>query len=155
MTAFRELRRKDRSLDSTEAIGILEKSEFGILCTCDGSYPYAVPVNYVYKDGFIYIHSANQGHKVDNIKKNNKVSFVVVGDYEILPREFSTRYESVVVFGKARILKGKDVVEPLREIVKKYSPTYQEEAERTIEEHFKGLCIIEIHVEHIQGKRGR
>lgn len=155
MTYFRELRRKDRAIDSSESIGILEKSKFGVLCTCDGVYPYAVPVNYVYKNDAIYIHSSSQGYKIENIKKNDKVSFVVVGDCEVLPQEFSTRYESVVVFGKAEILKGKDVLDPLREIVKKYSPQYMHQAEKVIERYLDEVCIVKIHIEYIQGKARR
>ncbi len=155
MTYFKELRRKDRAIDSSEAIGILERSDFGILCTCDGNYPYGVPVNYVYKDRAIYIHSASQGHKIENIKKNSKVSFVVVSKCEVLPQEFSTRYESVVVFGKAEILQGEDAIEPLREIVGKYSPDWAEQAEKIIEQYLKEVCMIRINIQHIQGKACR
>ncbi|MGB9820530.1 MAG: pyridoxamine 5'-phosphate oxidase family protein [Pseudothermotoga sp.] len=155
MSEFRELRRKDRAINSSEATEILQRSDFGVLCTCDGIYPYAVPVNYVYKNGVIYVHSASQGHKIENIKKNSRVSFVVVGGCEILPQEFSTRYESVIVFGKAEILEGKDAVEPLREIAQKYSPQNTERAEKVIEQYLRDVCVIKIEIEHLQGKARR
>ncbi|WP_041082625.1 pyridoxamine 5'-phosphate oxidase family protein [Thermotoga profunda] len=152
MSDFRELRRKDRAIDSSWAISILKKADFGILCTHDGSYPYGVPVNYFYEDGVIYIHSAKEGHKIDNIKANNKVCFVVVGSCQVIPHEFSTKYESVVVFGKAELLQDKDVIEPLRKIVQKYSSRYAEQAEKVIEQYLKATYIIKINIEHIQGK---
>lgn len=155
MAIFRELRRKDRAMDSSQVISLLRKSDFGVLCTHDGTYPYGVPVNYVYEDNVIYVHSARQGHKIDNIQKNDKVCFVIVGSCQVIPQEFSTRYESVVVFGRAEILKHENTIEPLRKIVQKYSPQYTQQAQKVIEQYLKDTCIIKINIEHIQGKARR
>ncbi|MEJ5229551.1 MAG: pyridoxamine 5'-phosphate oxidase family protein [Pseudothermotoga sp.] len=153
--SFKPLRRKDRAIDEAEALKILSESEYGVLCTFDGFYPYGIPVNYVYEDGFIYIHSAKEGHKIECIKKLDRVCFVVVGDCQVIPQEFSTRYESVVVFGKARVLFGEQAAEPLRKIAKKYSSEYLQEAEKIIEESLQSVAVIEIQIEHIQGKARR
>ncbi len=40
------------------------------------------------------------------IEKNDKVCFTVVAKHDIVLDALSTSYESVVAFGKARILKG-------------------------------------------------
>lgn len=101
-------------MSEEEALKILRESECGVLCTFDGVYPYGVPVNYVYDDGYIYIHSAKEGHKLECIKKLDRVCFVVVGRCRVVPEEFSTNYESVVVFEKVEILYGQEAIEPLR-----------------------------------------
>ena len=41
----------------------------------DNDYPYAIPLNYIYLNSKIYFHCAKTGHKIDSIKKHNKVSF--------------------------------------------------------------------------------
>ncbi|WP_448536478.1 pyridoxamine 5'-phosphate oxidase family protein [Pseudothermotoga sp.] len=152
---FKPLRRKDRALEEDEALEILSKSNYGVLCVFDGNYPYGVPVNYVYEDGFIYIHSAKEGHKIESIKSFDRVSFTVVGSSQVMENEFSTKYESVVVFGRAEILQGEQVIPALRKLVYKYSPRYTNEAERIIQDSFKDVAVIRIKIEHVQGKANR
>jgi len=87
-------------MDEADVIRLLEGQDYGVLSTAstDG-YAYGVPLNYVYINNSIYFHCAVEGHKTDNITVNNKVSFCVVGEIEVLPDKFSTRYQSVIVFG--------------------------------------------------------
>lgn len=104
---FREMRRKRQLLPAEDSIAILKKITSGILALHgDDGYPYAVPVSYVYADGRIYFHTAMNGHKVDSIVRNDKVSFCVVEQDEVKPAEFTTYFRSVIVFGKARILEA-------------------------------------------------
>ncbi len=50
---FREMRRKCQQLSDEESIGILEKATSGTLALLgDGGYPYAVPISYVYDNGY-------------------------------------------------------------------------------------------------------
>ena len=48
----------------------------------DDGYPFALPVNYFYdmENGRIYFHGAKAGHKVDSLKKSDKVCFTVYGN---------------------------------------------------------------------------
>ena len=106
---FREMRRKRQQLSAEESIAILERMTNGVLALHgDEGYPYAVPVSYVYADGKIYFHSAMKGHKVDAIMRNERVSFCVVERDDVCPGEFTTYFRSVVLFGKARILRPKN-----------------------------------------------
>ena len=99
---MRKIRRKDREIETNDAINLLTKCEYGVLSTVgnDGQ-PYGVPLNYVYKDNCIYFHSARGGHKIENIENNSKVSFCAIGYTNVLPSKFGTEYESVVAFGNA------------------------------------------------------
>ncbi len=103
---FREMRRKDRELSWGEAEEILKSVGYGVLSVIgDNGYPYGVPLNYAYVDGKLYFHStAQESHKLDAIKRNNKICFTVIAKHDIVLDELSTNYESVIVFGKARIL---------------------------------------------------
>lgn len=100
---FKEIRRKDRKVEPSEAIDILKKCDYGILSTVnENRYPYGIPLSYVYSNDSIYFHNAVGGYKLENIKNNDKVSFFVVGQTDVLSDKFSTKYESVIIFGRAK-----------------------------------------------------
>ena len=114
-----------------------------------------MPVNYVYTNGSIYFHCAVEGHKLDNIKNNDKVSFCVVGPTQILPDKFSTKYESVIVFGRAIEVSGDEKNRALLELINKYSPDYIEQGKEYIQKKNKDSKVIKIKTEHITGKGRR
>lgn len=72
-----------------------------------------------------------------------------------MPDKFSTKYESVVVFGRATEVFEDEKDLALFEIVKKYSPEYIEEGKEYIEKAKKRAKVIKISVEHITGKARR
>jgi nitroimidazol reductase NimA-like FMN-containing flavoprotein (pyridoxamine 5'-phosphate oxidase superfamily) len=149
----RKIRRIDRAISESEAIEILQKGEYGILSTvsADGQ-PYGVPVSYSYTEDGIYFHCAVEGHKVDNLTGSNKVSFCVVGKTEVLPAQFGTKYESVIVFGEAFEVTAADKHKGLLELLKKYSPEFIEEGRRYIESAGGKTRVYKIVVESITGK---
>ena len=148
-----KIRRTDRAISESEAKGILEKGEFGILSTAslDGQ-PYGVPMSYSYTENVIYFHCAIEGHKLENLRKNSRVSFCVVGKTEVLPEKFSTRYESAIVFGKAFELTDDEKHKGLLEIVKKYSPGFIKEGLQYIENAVHKARVYKIVIESITGK---
>lgn len=150
---FREMRRQDRKTDDKQALRILESGEYGILSTSGSNgYAYGVPVSYAYSEGCIYFHCAVEGHKLDNIAHNNKVSFCVVGETEVLPGNFSTKYESVVVFGKASEVNGDEKREALMTILRKYSPKFMDKGIEYIKADASKTKVIKIEIEHMTGK---
>ena len=105
--AFRPMRRTRQELSPAETEDILRRGSDGVLAVLgDEGYPYAVPLNYVYKDGKIYFHCAKEGHKFDALMAESKVSFCVVDRNDVIPDEFATYYKSAVAFGHARLLEG-------------------------------------------------
>lgn len=152
---FREMRRKKQILAEDEAIKILEKGKSGILALLgDEDYPYAVPISYVYHDSKLYFHGAKNGHKIDAIKKYEKVSFCVVDQDQIIPEEYTTYFRSVIAFGKIRIMEDeKEMREAIIELAKKYHPTGTiKELEGAIDKDWKPLCMMEFVIEHMTGK---
>ncbi len=88
---FREIRRKKQSLSEAETIEILQSCTSGVLAVSgDDDYPYAVPLSFAFKDGKLYFHFAKKGHKMDGIKKNDKVSFCVIQADDVHPKTFTT-----------------------------------------------------------------
>lgn len=153
---FREMRRSEREINAQEAIELLERCEFGVLSSkgADG-YAYGVPLNYVYVDNVIYFHCALTGHKLDNIRDNNKVSFCVVGGTEIIPDKFSTRYESAIVFGTAEEVYDREKESALRSLISKYASQYTESGEEYIRNSGNVTKVVKIDIQHITGKARR
>jgi nitroimidazol reductase NimA-like FMN-containing flavoprotein (pyridoxamine 5'-phosphate oxidase superfamily) len=151
-----ELRRKDRAMPASKAEDLLVRGEYGVLSTvgADGQ-PYGVPLSYVYQNGCIYFHSALEGHKLDNMAENPKVSFCVVGRTRILPDRFATDYESVLAFGVASEVWGGERQSALLGLLEKYSPAYIEEGKRYIDQKEKVTRVMKIEIGHISGKARR
>lgn len=146
------MRRADREISREAAMEVLRKGEYGILATiCDDGKPYAVPVNYAADDEYIYIHGTNEAsQRNENMKNNSKVCFTVVGKTEVLPSKFSTKYESVVVLGTARLSEHPE--KGLTLLCDKYSPEFREAGAKYIQAALDTIAVYEIRIEEITGK---
>ncbi|KHD38599.1 MFS transporter [Clostridium acetobutylicum] len=150
---FKEMRRKERELSFKETEKILKSCEYGVLSTIgENGYPYGVPISYVYLNGFIYFHSATEGHKLENIENNPKLCFSIVGKTSVLPDKFTTNYESVVVFGTAEEVFNEEKNEVLLEVLKKYSSSYIEKGKVYINASSIKTRVIKINIDYISGK---
>jgi nitroimidazol reductase NimA-like FMN-containing flavoprotein (pyridoxamine 5'-phosphate oxidase superfamily) len=150
------MRRKDRLIVELEALAILERGEYGILSTVSSDHrPYGVPVSYCLMDGAIYFHCAVEGSKLDNIDHNPQVSFCVVGETELLPAEFATKYESCVVQGLASESLGEEKQRALEGLVHKYSADYVAEGLDYIEQLRSRARVFRISIDAISGKARR
>ena len=153
---FREMRRKLQQLPQEECERILREGKTAVLALAgvDG-YPYAVPVNYVYDGGKIYFHCAKTGHKLDALRRCEKVSVCVVDRDDVAPERLATDYMSVIVFGRARILEDDEEIYRAVEVFGlKYNPD-REAVRREIRREWDALCCVEITVDHMTGKEGK
>ena len=151
---FREMRRNGQLLAEEEIARILERNTAGVLAVSgDDDYPYTVPLSYVYMNGKIYFHCALEGHKIDAIKRNDKVSFCVVDQDEIVGEKYTTYFRSVVAFGRVRILEGEEKRKPLVELCEKYYPGHLDVTEPKVAGALGRVCMIELSIEHMTGKQ--
>ena len=147
------MRRKDKALANDAVVQLLHTGEYGVLSTVSKDrQPYGVPLNYVFKDDHLYFHCALEGHKLDNLKANSKVSFCVVGRTLVLPAEFSTEFESVIVFGSATVVQGAERYQALADLVQKYSPEFVAESHRYIEQFDSKTTVVRIDIDLMTGK---
>jgi len=150
------MRRKDRLITESEAYSILEKGEFGLLSTSSkNNEPYGVPLNYCLIDGCIYFHCAPDGRKINHITENPKVSFCVVGNTELLPDLFSTKFESCIVQGHAVESFGEEKQKALEGLIHKYSAGFIPEGLEYIEKRKDKTKIFKISIISISGKARR
>ncbi len=153
---FKEMRKSDRQISGEEAIKLLEEAQFGVLSTVgENGYAYGVPLNYVYSDGSIYFHCAQEGAKLSNIAYNNKVSFCVTGSTEPIPDKFSYRYISTIIFGRCIEVGGNEKEAILIAILKKYSGEFMEKGMKYLERDINVPKVMKINIEHITGKARR
>lgn len=72
--------------------------------------PYVLPFNFGYKDGEIFLHSAQKGKKIDILKNNNNVCVAFSTDYEMRFRDehvacsYSWKYRSILAYGKVEFI---------------------------------------------------
>ena len=155
---FREMRRKGQQLSAEECIEILNRGTSGILALeGDDGYPYAVPLSYVYEDGRLYFHCATSGHKLDAIRQNPKASFCVVDQDQVVPKEYTSYFKSVIAFGTMGILedaaKKRAAIEKLA--LKYAACDSAENRRRAIDDYWDTLCMLEMRIEHLTGKCAR
>lgn len=155
---FREVRRQNRILEDEVRIqDLLNTSEYGFLSlgTYKNGYAYGVPISYAYhKDSKnLYFHCAPEGQKLDMIKQNNKVSFCIVGITKPIPNQFTTLFESVIVFGRVSLdLSQEEKRTALRLLVKKYSQGFEDLGEKYMDKSWDRTAVFKIKIDHITAK---
>lgn len=150
--------RKDREItDKTEIESIIEK---GIICRIalfDDDYPYIVPVNYGYKDGVLYIHSSKRGKKLDLIRRNNSVCFEIDIDAVIVntnkPNEATTKYKSVIGYGKAYIIVDDGEKKIALDHLMRHYTDKSEGYEYRYDKCFPSVCVLKIVIDKMSGKQ--
>ena len=151
------MRRKDKEITDRKLLQtVLEEANTCRIAMCDGDMPYVIPMNFGYNDGCIYLHSANEGRKIDILKKNPKICFEVEAYASIKKSGTSAcntgmRYLSVIGTGEAEFLNGdNEKKEALDIIMKKITGISQHEYSSA---SLASVTIIRIIVKEITGKK--
>lgn len=152
---FRELLRKKQQLSIEECIDILNNETRGVLSVLgDDDYPYGMPMNHWYneEDGMIYFHCGKIGHRVDALKRHNKVSFCVCDKGYRNDDEWAWKVKSVIVFGKIEMI---DDIHQIADITTKLSYKFTTDSEyikKEIEMSGHKTYLLKLVPEHICGK---
>ena len=119
-------------------------------------WPYAVPVNHVLAGDVLYIHCATEGHKLENIAHEERVSFCAVASARVLPASLSTLYESAIVFGRAALVTDpSEKRRGLELLAVRFCGALTPEAEKTIATSASRTAVVRIRIERIAGKAHR
>lgn len=152
---FRELRKKRQQLSPEECELVLRESPRGVMAVQgDDDYPYTVPLNFYYnpENQHIYFHGAKKGHKIDAMKRNDKVSFCVLGTPYHQPDDWAWTVRSVIVFGRIHFIEDREEhLKAISAIGLKYFPDAQSAAEAVKKSGNDTLCY-ELIPEQITGK---
>ena len=153
---FPEMKRVKQKLSREECIEILRQEKRGVLSVLgEDDYPYGMPVNHWYceADGKLYFHGGMHGHKIDAMRRHDKVSFCVYDSGFRREGEWALNFRSVVVFGRVEFVEdhGKAL-----EISRKLSLGFTSDEsyiEKEIRESGPGVLCFALTPEHITGKR--
>ena len=153
---FRAVRKKKNEISQDEAKNLLRSSRRGVLAVNgDEGYPYAIPINYLYdeENNKIIFHGAKAGHKVDSVKKNDKICFTVFGNETFTEENWAPYLQSVVVFGRCHLVENRDdIISLVKKFALKYYPN-EDMVNEEIVNSGKGVQMFEIKIEHLSGKK--
>jgi hypothetical protein len=149
------MRRSEKEVkDRAWMESILRKALVCRIALCADHEPYLVPMNFGYRDGCLYLHSAPAGRKIDLLRQNNRVCFEVETDCELAPSskacKWGVKYRSVIGFGRASLVEGpKEKAEALGILVEHYAPGKFQFPPRAVAK----IMVIKIEIESMTGKK--
>jgi len=152
-----EIKSKERIIE------FLSSQQTGRISSIDESgFPQIIPMNFVFINDTVYMHSHIRGEKLDNIRRNQKVGFEVDKSLEFLPSYFSdptdasladTLYISVVIKGNASVVLDKEEKTiALNGLMEKYQPEGGYESIKPDMDVLIGVEVIKIVPESLRGK---
>ncbi|MBR1456851.1 MAG: pyridoxamine 5'-phosphate oxidase family protein [Oscillospiraceae bacterium] len=152
---FPEMKRIRQRLPESECLEILKQEPRGVLSVLgEDGYPYGVPINHWYceEDGKIYFHGGRIGHKIDAMRRCDKVSFCVYDEGYRREGEWALNIRSVVVFGRVAFIEDPErVAEISRQLSYKFTRDEDYIAEEIRTAGARTLCFA-LTPEHIRGK---
>ena len=152
---FRELTRIKQKLTAEESAALLQQVTRGVLAVQgDDGYPYAVPTNHYYDphSGSLFFHSGIKGHKVDAIRRCDKVSYCVTDNGVRREGDWALTYKSVIVFGRVRIIED---LEYAMDMTRRLSLQFTDDTgyiEQEITDAGDHTLVFELVPQHITGK---
>jgi len=141
----------------------LNEEHVGRISSIDeNGFPQIIPMNFVFLNDAIYVHSHTKGEKLDNISRNNKVGFEVDRELEFLPSYFEdpndasladTLYISVVIKGIGSFVTDREEkTHALNGLMEKYQPEGQYDPIKSDMQVLDVVTVIKVTPKTIHGK---
>lgn len=141
----------------------LNQEHVGRISSIDeNGYPQIIPMNFVFFNDSVYMHSHIKGEKIDNINRNCKVGFEVDRELEFLPSYFEdpkdasladTLYISIVIKGTASLVSDKEEKTlALNGLMKKYQPEGGYDPIQSSMRVLDAVAVIKVIPEVLSGK---
>ena len=171
------MRRKDREMSEEFALGIIDKSRYGIVSMIDSdNMPYGLPLSIVRDDKNLYFHSAMDGRKVHALAHNPKISIAFIGEVNVpdnytkaqldelaideskavtfISNVFTTEFESAIASGTVEKLENEaEKIHAMKLICQKYTPDKMAYFDIAIKAGLGRTNVYKIKIESITGKR--
>ena len=141
----------------------LNEEHVGRISSIDeNGFPQTIPMNFVFLNDAIYMHSHLKGEKLDNISRNNKVGFEADRELEFLPSYFEdphdasmadTLYISVVIKGIGSFVTDREEKTlALNGLMEKYQPEGQYDPIKSDMQVLDAVTVIKVTPQTIHGK---
>ncbi len=138
-------------------MAILERSPVGRMATVNRKgIPVIKPVNFLYWEGKIYIHSSKKGEKIGDIRRGSPVCFEIDEPVSYVATDGSAcradyYYRSIIIKGSAAFVNQREKkMEILERLMQKYQPEGGYGPMR--KEVLQKTAVIEISVDEVTGK---
>lgn len=152
---FRTMARKKQALPLEECLELLICQPRGVLSVLgDDGYPYGMPLNHWYcpEDGKLYFHGGMQGHKIDAMRRCDKVSYCVYDEGYRREGEWALNIRSVIVFGHVEFVEDHArAMEISRQLSLKFTQDEEYIEKEILSAGHRTLCFA-LTPEHISGK---
>ncbi len=149
------MRRFKQQISADECAAVLKNETRGVLSLLgDDGYPYGIPMNHYYceEDGKLYFHGAKQGHKIDSLKRCDKVCYTVYDKGYRREGEWSLNVKSVVVFGRISLVENEEkAIDICTKLCRKFTDD-EDYLRRELENALPRVQCLELTPEHITGK---
>jgi uncharacterized protein len=152
------MRRKDKEVQDRSLIDqVINQAQVCRLGLCKDNQPYVIPISFGYDGASIYLHTADEGMKLDYIAANNQVCFEMEHDVKTISDDssackWSVSFYSVIGFGTIHEVNSlPEKINALNQVMKHYSGrewTFSESS-------FKSLKVWEIKIDQISGKKSK
>lgn len=155
------MRRKDRSLEKEAAIQLLSDCEWAVLSMVNAHIdhplglgaPYAIPISFVVYKGSVYFHCAHKGHKIENLRSDDRVCLTAVGFAQTDEPAYSVAYSSTVVFAKASEVIDEELKkEALFALCEKYVPGQMGTFPDVYSRNMQRTAVWQLEIEDASGK---
>jgi uncharacterized protein len=152
---YGSVRRKERTItDRAEIDAILYEGKVMHLALSLDDRPFLVPLFYAYDGVALYFHSAQQGTKIEILKRNSHVCFEVSLGQGVIPSDkacdFEARHRTVIGTGTAEFIEDEEQKRrALDAIVGRFTQkrfTYPAPM-------FAHTAIVRIAIESVRGKK--
>ena len=150
------MRRKEKQMTDTKQMEqILAQAQVCRLAMVDKGQPYVVPLNFGYRDGVLYFHSALEGRKIDVLNANPEVCFVVDEQVKMNKAaaacDWGVSYRSVIGTGTARMLETAAEKKAGLDII---MAQYSDRSFDYPEEKLAKTAVIQVTIHEMTGKQG-
>ena len=153
------MRRKERQIkENSDIESIILRCDVCRIAFADNNIPYIVTMNFGYVpegNGILYFHCANEGRKLDMIRKNNHVCFQMDTDHKLYGGEkgcdWGMNFSSIVGYGNISIItEDESKTEGLNAIMLHYGAT----GEITYNENvMRRTTILRLDITRMTGKK--
>lgn len=157
------MRRTDRAITDDATIErLLRDGRFVTLALADtDGEPYAVTLSYGYDSQArrLYFHVAHEGRKLDIISRNPRACAIVVSEQGYSKGECEHPFESVVLFGRMRLIQDAEekrrAIETLVEHLEDDAPSYWASRDWSLDDRIRGFAGLAFEIESRTAKRGK
>jgi nitroimidazol reductase NimA-like FMN-containing flavoprotein (pyridoxamine 5'-phosphate oxidase superfamily) len=152
------MRRNDKKINSREEMdAVIRASKVCRIAYAYENTPYITPVSFGYDGQSIFVHTAEEGRKIDFLKKNNYICFEFDIDVRTVSDEksacnWTAAYKSLIGYGRMiRLDKYEEKEYAIDEIMKHYSGKRWGFDEKAL----KNVALWKIEIETLSGKQSK